>query len=56
MPEERRKNQCECGSKIFYKEGEYIFCASINCNNKWEAKREEDKTKPSWNELKKLWE
>ena len=58
--EDKRKNQCSCGSKIFYGKmiGEewYICCVGINCNNKWFAKREGDRLIPSFDELRKVWE
>jgi hypothetical protein len=58
--EDNRKNQCSCGSKLFYAEeigGKwYVCCAGLGCSNKWIAKREGDKKFPKFNELKKEWQ
>ena len=60
MTEEHRKYQCTCGFRIVYKETkndvDYIHCASPKCNNIWIARREEDKTIPTFIELKKAYE
>ena len=53
---DNRQNQCLCGSKIFYREGDYIHCAMSNCNNQLPARREKDKDIPSISELKKNYE
>lgn len=49
---ERRKSQCECGSKLFFREGEEVHCAMWQCNKKWKAQRDEDKNLPTFAKLK----
>lgn len=52
MENERRINKCECGSTMFYREGNLIICAKIECDRKWPMKREKDKDIPTFKELR----
>ena len=55
MENDRRRNQCPCGSKLFYQESEYIYCAKSGCENRWLAKRESDKNIPTLADIRKDW-
>jgi hypothetical protein len=54
--ERRREFRCVCGSSIFYRCGDTIFCAAgSNCDRTWEARRAEDKKIPLYSKLKETW-
>jgi len=59
MDNDRRKNErkCpKCGYHILGIYNDYLTCLSPACDWKVQAKREEDKQYPTYEELRKLWE